>query len=188
VKTLRDEKAAQQEVEKMIKFFKSSEFDDSEFGQLLDLYTLDRINLLFLGRIGAGKSNFISTLASIFKGKLDRTKAHYANSNKSVTQEYKRITIPEISDKICFMDIFGINENYDDLIDPLLEGKIPEGFSETEIKKEGINEEVLQEKTLDSQIHAVLIIFEPGTLMSEEEITKLKKIFERIRGKNFQSI
>ncbi len=80
------------------------------------------------------------------------------------------------------MDIFGINENYDELIDPLLQGKIPEGFSETEIKKDGIGEEVLQEQTLDSQIHAVLIIFEPGTLMSDEEITKLKKIFERIRG------
>lgn len=164
----------------MINFFKTSNFDDSEFAKLMDMYNLDRLNLLFLGRIGAGKSNFISTLASIFKGKLDRAKAHYASSNKSVTQTYQRITLPEISEKICFMDIFGINENYDNLIDPLLQGRVPEGTSEAKIKD--LNEEILQDSALDTQIHAVLIIFEPGTLMSEEEITKLKRVFEKIKG------
>ena len=74
----------------------------------------------------------MNTLSSIFADQYQDFQAQAGRSVESITKYLQKYTINYMNDDIIIWDIFGIQggNGYEELIDPLLEGRILAGYTE----------------------------------------------------------
>ncbi|XP_069117152.1 interferon-induced protein 44-like [Argopecten irradians] len=102
-----------------------------DFG--VDEEALQHINILFIGPIGAGKSSFLNSVESVFRGHVTMS-ATAGSRGKSVTSMYRQYPITGSDNKhylhfqLCdcrgLEDGFSINKD----IDAILDGHVPDNY------------------------------------------------------------
>ncbi|XP_053392905.1 interferon-induced protein 44-like [Mercenaria mercenaria] len=158
---------------------------------------LKSANILLLGPVGAGKSSFFNTIASVFRGHVTG-QAVCGSAEQSITSKYRMYSVrgsavtKPMKFKLC--DTRGIEENQGidgtDL-NYLLEGNVPNGYQfnpSTPISPDisGFN----SKPTLNDKIHCVCFIIDgsTATVMSEKMLEKIKSLQSKVRQKGLPQI
>ncbi|XP_053392379.1 uncharacterized protein LOC128555045 [Mercenaria mercenaria] len=150
---------------------------------------LEVYNILLIGIIGAGKSSFFNTLATVF-AKDVKSHAIVGEEAESITNEvhaYKLATDTGKQLKLRIFDIRGFEDKrgYDNELDLLLEGKLPVGFNFPEQPTSLSPEELNQNRGLKDEIHLVCFVVDATNLdvVSDEIQKRISDIKKAIRTK-----
>jgi len=137
---------------------------------------LNHVNILLIGRVGAGKSSLICTIHSIFEGAPNVTIAPFGASSTSFTPKFRKIP-SKFNPHIWFLDIFGMDgNNLEGILDPLLTGRLKEGH------KKGDPVTDLDPPSLAEQVHVVILVVEQQTLSQDSEVNCLLQLLTQIRA------
>jgi len=138
---------------------------------------VNHVNILLVGRIGAGKSSLICTIHSVFEGTTNITIAPFGPSSTSFTQIFRKIP-SKFNSHIWFYDIYGMEgDNLKNVLEPLLMGRLREGHK----KGDPVNGD-LDPPSLLEQVHVVMLVVEQQTLSQDSEVDNLLKLLNQIRG------
>ncbi|XP_045177429.2 interferon-induced protein 44-like [Mercenaria mercenaria] len=154
-------------------------------------------NILFLGPVGAGKSSFFNTIASIFRGHVTG-QAVCGSAEQSITSKYRMYRVrgsamtKPMKFKLC--DTRGIEENQGidgTELNYLLEGNVPNGYQfnpSTPISPDISG--FISKPTLNDKIHCVCFIIDgsTATVMSEKMLEKIKSLQTKVRQKGLSQV
>lgn len=147
--------------------------------------------ILIIGPVGAGKSSFFNTVASVFRGYVSTDQAASGSAEQSITSQYRMYQIRStetgkpLNFRLC--DTRGLEENQGidaNDISYLLDGNVPEKYQfnpsvpvSPEIPGFKIN------TTLKDRIHCVCIVVDGSTVgvLPEKMLEKIKAIQAKIR-------
>ncbi|XP_045177399.2 interferon-induced protein 44-like isoform X2 [Mercenaria mercenaria] len=158
---------------------------------------LKSANILFLGPVGAGKSSFFNTIASIFRGHVTG-QAVCGSAEQSITSKYQMYRVrgsalaKPMKFKLC--DTRGIEENQGidgTELNYLLEGNVPNGYQfnpSTPISPDISG--FISSPTLNQKIHCVCFIIDgsTATVMSERMLEKIKSLQTKVRQKGISQV
>ncbi|KAJ7332562.1 hypothetical protein JRQ81_014742 [Phrynocephalus forsythii] len=149
------------------------------------LNSVQKIRVLFLGQISAGKSSFFNSLDSVFQGHV----LHHApegTDDRSVTKKYKTYQVKNGSNgnplPIIFCDTMGLEENYGlniGDVSNLLQGHVPEGYQFNLIAAmEPSAHGYIESPSLNERTHCVVFIIDGFKIeiLPEKVLEKLKEI------------
>ncbi|XP_065936897.1 interferon-induced protein 44-like [Magallana gigas] len=146
---------------------------------------IPEVNILLIGPVGAGKSSFINTINTIFKGKMS-SRACTGSAEISLTQKFYKFRVrdPTTKKHLCFRicDTRGVEDgvsiNSED-ISFLLDGNLPNHYtfqldSEASTERTGF----VEEPTVREKMHVVGFVLDGSSLdvLSEGVVSKLKEI------------
>ncbi|XP_060588661.1 interferon-induced protein 44-like [Ruditapes philippinarum] len=150
---------------------------------------LQHYNILLLGVIGAGKSSFYNTVATVFENKV-KDIAPTAEELSSVTNEVHAYDIlNENGDKINIklLDIRGYEEErgYEHELDLILDGKIADGYEFPD--KSPARDDIIitnTNPTINDQVHLVCLIVDSTKFKIQsdkmvDQIDTIKKLIRR---------
>ncbi|XP_046713505.1 interferon-induced protein 44 isoform X2 [Silurus meridionalis] len=152
---------------------------------------VSRARVLFLGPVGAGKSSFISSVQSIFSGRV-LNRAMVGSSSASFTKKLQSFQIRQSGEiplpmPLVLCDIMGIGEGdstglslYDALC--VIKGHVIEGhqFSAEEPVRSD-NTEFIKEPSLKDKIHCVVFVVDASKINSYAK--GLSSTFQQLREK-----
>ncbi|XP_045177228.2 interferon-induced protein 44-like [Mercenaria mercenaria] len=153
---------------------------------------IDTANILILGPVGAGKSSFFNTVASVFRGHIC-DQAVCGSAEKSVTSKYRmyRVRSSQIEKplKFCMCDTMGLEESQGIDIQELtyvLDGNVPDGYQfnpTTPFSNDAHG--FIKSPTLGQKIHCVCFVFDgnTATILSEKMLEKIKSMQAKVRQK-----
>lgn len=158
---------------------------------------VSQANVLVIGPVGAGKSSFFNTVASIFRGRVTR-QASSGSAENSITSQYRMYKVRSslsgqpLNFRLC--DTRGIEENQTtdaSDVNYMLEGNVPEGYQFN--PSVPISSEILGFKrnpTLNDRIHCVCIVIDGSTagVLPEKILGKLKAIQSKVYLKGVPQI
>ncbi|XP_053403855.1 interferon-induced protein 44-like [Mercenaria mercenaria] len=158
---------------------------------------LKSANILVLGPVGAGKSSFFNTIASVFRGHVTG-QAVCGSAEQSITSKYHKYRVrgsaltKPMKFKLC--DTRGIEENQGidgTELNYLLEGNVPNGYQfnpSTPISPEISG--FISKPTLNDKIHCVCFIIDgsTATVMSEKMLEKIKALQTKVRQKGLSQV
>jgi predicted GTPase len=175
---LMDPQARQEEFERKHKIYGIYQIPND-----LKIKGVKQINILLLGRMGAGKSSLLNTTISTLAGHW-KPYAIFRSDVETVSKQLKKYPItPDGS--ICIWDSYGWSgNNYKGQeLDLILEGYLQDGYVEN---PEGV---VLDQKrnkhwnpspTINDQMHAVILVISAHSVGSESEMTQVRDFFKAI--------
>ncbi|XP_060082945.1 interferon-induced protein 44-like [Ylistrum balloti] len=138
---------------------------------------LEHVNILFIGPIGAGKSSFLNSVESVFRGHVTMSAAA-GSRGKSVTSMYRQYPITASDNRrylkfqLCdcrgLEDAFSINKD----IDAILDGHVPDNYifnvsSPVTNKTHGYR----RDPKLKDKIHCVVYVLEAEKYAAEVEMS-----------------
>uniref|UniRef100_A0ABM5G8G0 Uncharacterized protein isoform X4 n=1 Tax=Pogona vitticeps TaxID=103695 RepID=A0ABM5G8G0_9SAUR len=154
------------------------------------LNSVQKIRVLFVGQIGAGKSSFFNSVDSVFCGHVINN-APAGADGKSVTKKYRTYEVKNRSTgkplPILFCDTMGLEERElaslrtDDVIS-ILKGHIPDGYQFNPIAAMQPNTPgYIKSPSLKEEIHCVVFVVDGSNIeiLPEKMETKLKEIREK---------
>jgi len=157
-------------------------------------YGLEWINILILGRMGAGKSCTVSSMASAING-VCTVIAPFRSSLETVTQSYKMFPLVRDKDRnpvIRIYDVYGWSQtNYKNSeLGFMLDGYMKSGFAECTngFLNHKSNQYFLPNPTFKDKIHAVIVVVSAITVGSTTEMSKLNEFYALLTGKGYQPI
>ncbi|XP_061167732.1 interferon-induced protein 44-like isoform X2 [Saccostrea echinata] len=142
-------------------------------------------NILLLGQVDAGKSSFLNTINSIFKGKIS-SRACSGSAENSLTKSFEKFRIRDPTSKkrlkfnIC--DTRGIEEGLsinDEDIGFILDGNLPNHYTFNPFEKASTKVPgFVKDPTLKDRMHIVVFVIDGSTIdvLPEIIIKKLKYI------------
>nr|XP_034306895.1 interferon-induced protein 44 [Crassostrea gigas] len=172
----------------------SSEWNSQTFQELkefvanyepLEEMKIPEVNILLIGQVGAGKSSFLNTINSIFKGGIS-SRACTGSAENSLTKSFEKFRIRDPSTKkylrfrIC--DTRGVEEGLSIKSEDLgfiLDGNIPNHYTFNPVEKASTKTPgFVKEPTVKDRIHVVVFVLDGSTLdvLSEGVVSKLKDI------------
>ncbi|XP_052679954.1 interferon-induced protein 44-like [Crassostrea angulata] len=151
----------------------------------LEEMKIPEVNILLIGQVGAGKSSFLNTINSIFKGEMS-SRACTGGAENSLTKRFEKFRIRDPSTKkylrfrIC--DTRGVEEDVSIKIENvgfILDGNIPNHYMfevDSTVSKKILG--FVKEPTVKDRIHVVVFVLDGSTLdvLSEGVVSKLKDI------------
>lgn len=151
----------------------------------LEEMKIPEVNILLIGQVGAGKSSFLNTINSIFKGEIS-FRACTGGAENSLTQKFHKLLVRDLSTKkylrfrIC--DTSGVKEGatiINEDIGFILDGHLPNQYkfeldSGASTKTPGF----VKEPTVKEKIHVVVFIIDGSNVsfLSKDVVKKLKEI------------
>ncbi|XP_065936898.1 interferon-induced protein 44 [Magallana gigas] len=172
----------------------SSEWNSETFQELkefvanyepLEEMKIPEVNILLIGQVGAGKSSFLNTINSIFKGGIS-SRACTGSAENSLTKTFEKFRIRDPSTKkylrfrIC--DTRGVEEGLSIKSEDLgfiLDGNLPNHYTFNPVEKASTKTPgFVKEPTVKDRIHVVVFVLDGSTLdvLSERVVSKLKDI------------
>eukprot|EP00105_Crassostrea_gigas_P000805 XP_011412750.1 PREDICTED: interferon-induced protein 44-like [Crassostrea gigas] len=172
----------------------SSEWNSQTFQELkecvanyepLEEMKIPEVNILLIGQVGAGKSSFLNTINSIFKGGIS-SRACTGSAENSLTKSFEKFRIRDPSTKkylrfrIC--DTRGMEEGLSIKSEDLgfiLDGNLPNHYTFNPVEKASTKTPgFVKEPTVKDRIHVVVFVLDGSTLdvLSEGVVSKLKDI------------
>lgn len=155
---------------------------------------VNRLNLLFLGRMGAGKSSLVDSMASAVTGQYT-VLAPFRVSLETVTQTYKMYPLTRSKSRepqICIYDVYGWSEtNYKNLeLGCMLNGQMKAGYTETVsgFMQEKNNPHYRTNPTYNDKIHGVIVVVSAATVGSTAEMKKLNEFYGHLTSRGYQPI
>ncbi|XP_045177309.2 interferon-induced protein 44-like [Mercenaria mercenaria] len=153
---------------------------------------IDTANVLVIGPVGAGKSSFFNTVASVFRGHIC-DQAVCGSAEKSITSKYRMYRVRgsqmEKPLRFCLCDTMGLEESQG--IDAqeltyILDGNVPDGYQFNPTTP--ISSEIhgfVTSPTLGHKIHCVCFVFDgnTATILSEKMLEKIKSMQAKVRQK-----
>lgn len=147
--------------------------------------------ILIIGPVGAGKSSFFNTVASVFRGYVSTDQAASGSAEQSITSQYRMYQIrsmdtgKSLNFRLC--DTRGLEENQGiDANDMsyLLDGNIPDKYQFN--PSVPISPEIpgfKKNTTLDDRMHCVCIVIDGSTagVLPEKMLEKIKAIQAKVR-------
>lgn len=147
--------------------------------------------VLIIGPVGAGKSSFFNTIASVFRGYVSTDQAASGSAEQSITSQYRMYQIlstetgKPLNFRLC--DTRGLEENQGiDANDMsyLLDGNVPDKYQFN--PSVPITPEVpgfKKNATFNDRIHCVCIVIDGSTagVLPEKILEKIKAIQAKIR-------
>lgn len=148
--------------------------------------------VLFLGAVGAGKSSFFNTIASVFRGHVTG-QAVCGSAEQSITSKFRiyRVRgsslIQPLKFRLC--DTRGIEENQGidgTELNYLLEGNVPDGYQFN--PSTPISPDIpgfISTPTLNEKIHCVCFVVDGSTaaVLPEKMLDKIKALQMKVRQK-----
>ncbi|XP_052678093.1 interferon-induced protein 44-like [Crassostrea angulata] len=172
----------------------SSEWNSQTFQELkefvanyepLEEMKIPEVNILLIGQVSAGKSSFLNTINSIFKGGIS-SRACTGSAENSLTKSFEKFRIRDPSTKkyLCFRicDTRGVKEGLSIKSEDLgfiLDGNLPNHYTFNPVEKASTKTPgFVKEPTVKDRIHVVVFVFDGSTLdvLSEGVVSKLKDI------------
>ncbi|XP_060598654.1 interferon-induced protein 44-like isoform X2 [Ruditapes philippinarum] len=153
---------------------------------------VETANILVIGPVGAGKSSFFNTVASVFRGHIS-DQAVCGSAEKSITSKYRMYRVRSSQKqkplKFCLCDTMGLEESQG--IDAqelgyVLDGHVPDGYQFNPTTP--ISSEIhgfVKFPTLGQKIHCVCFVFDgnTATILSEKMLEKVKSMQAKVRQK-----
>ncbi|XP_034306896.2 interferon-induced protein 44 [Magallana gigas] len=151
----------------------------------LEEMKISEVNILLIGQVGAGKSSFLNTINSIFKGGIS-SRACTGSAESSLTKSFEKFRVRDPSTKkylrfwIC--DTRGVEEGLSIKSDDLgfiLDGNLPNHYTFNPVEKASTKTPgFVKEPTVKDRIHVVVFVLDGSTLdvLSEGVVSKLKDI------------
>lgn len=151
----------------------------------LEEMKIPEVNILLIGQVGAGKSSFLNTINSIFKGGIS-SRACTGSAENSLTKTFEKFRIRDPSTKkyprfrIC--DTRGVEEGLSIKSEDLgfiLDGNLPNHYTFNPVEKASTKTPgFVKEPTVKDRIHVVVFVLDGSTLdvLSEGVVSKLKDI------------
>lgn len=151
----------------------------------LEEMKIPEVNILLIGQVGAGKSSFLNTINSIFKGGIS-SRACTGSAENSLTKSFEKFRIRDPSTKkylrfrIC--DTRGVEKGLSIKSEDLgliLDGNLPNHYTFNPVEKASTKTPgFVKEPTVKDRIHAVGFVLDGSTLdvLSEGVVSKLKDI------------
>jgi len=87
---------------------------------------VNNLNILLLGQPGSGKSTLINSIKTALEEKYVEMQNTF-NSKEITTKRLMKFTMNK-NQNIKIWDCFGIKHNYGNILDPLINGKLKEGY------------------------------------------------------------
>ncbi|XP_036413404.1 interferon-induced protein 44-like isoform X2 [Colossoma macropomum] len=148
---------------------------------------LRHVRILLHGPVGAGKSCFINSVQSVFKGEIITMAGEESCANKSFTKRYKSHTfINSNSETLPFIinDALGLEKGESNGIDPedivsALKGHITEGYKFNPISPRcEEDQDFIREPTLKNKVHCLVSVVPANAIsrMDDSLIQKMKYI------------
>ncbi|XP_045187841.2 interferon-induced protein 44-like [Mercenaria mercenaria] len=153
---------------------------------------IDMANILVIGPVGAGKSSFFNTVASVFRGHIS-DQAVCGSAEKSITSKYRMYHVRgsrmEKPLKFCLCDTMGLEESQGldaQELTYILDGHVPDGYQFNPTTP--ISSEIhgfVTSPTLGNKIHCVCFVFDgnTATILSEKMLEKVKSMQAKVRQK-----
>lgn len=152
---------------------------------------VNQSKILIIGPVGAGKSSFFNTVASVFRGYVSTDQAASGSAEQSITSQYRMYQIRSMDTgkplnfRLC--DTRGLEENQgidSNDISYLLDGNIPDKYQFN--PSVPISPEIpgfKKNTTLNDRIHCVCIVVDGSTVgvLPEKMLEKIKAIQAKIR-------
>ncbi|XP_056000063.1 interferon-induced protein 44-like [Ostrea edulis] len=142
-------------------------------------------NILLLGQVGAGKSSFLNTINSIFKGRMS-SRACTGSTENSLTKSFEKFRVRNPATKtylkfrIC--DTRGVEEGFSIKSEDLgfiLDGNLPNHYTFNPVEKATPKVPgFIKDPTLKDRMHAVVFVIDGSTfdVLPEGIIKKLKEM------------
>eukprot|EP00026_Physarum_polycephalum_P000431 Phypoly_transcript_00432.p1 GENE.Phypoly_transcript_00432~~Phypoly_transcript_00432.p1 ORF type:complete len:533 (+),score=108.98 Phypoly_transcript_00432:3173-4771(+) len=154
-----------------------------------------KYNLLFLGRMGAGKSSLLDSMASAINGQYT-VLAPFRTSLETVTQTYMMYPLTRSAKRepqIAIGDIYGWSEtNYKNLeLGYILGGNAKSGYTEIATgfrADKNLNPFFRPDPTFNDKIHAVIVVVSATTVGSTAEMSKLNEFYTFLTSAGYQPI
>jgi len=151
-----------------------------------------KYNLLFLGRMGAGKSSLLNSIASAITGEYT-VLAPFRASLETVTQQLTMHTIvrnKKREPQITITDIYGWNEiNYKNSeLGYILDGYIKSGYNPpaSGFMPSQLKPLFRKKPTFNDKIHAVIIVVSVSTIGSTVERSILNTFYKYLTDRGYQ--
>lgn len=153
---------------------------------------IETANILVIGPVGAGKSSFFNTVASVFRGHIS-DQAVCGSAEQSITSKYRmyrvRCSVMEKPLRFCLCDTRGLEESQgidNQELTYVLDGHVPDGYQFNPTTP--ISPDVhgfVQTPNLGNKIHCVCFVFDgnTATIMSEKMLEKVKGLQTKVRQK-----
>lgn len=152
----------------------------------------DTANILVLGPVGAGKSSFFNTIASVIRGSIS-DEAVCGSAEQSITSKYRMFRVRKNATstplQFCLCDTRGLEESCGidgQELNFILDGNVPDGYEFNPTKQ--ISSDTYGFKnspTLGQKIHCVCFILDGSTasVLSDKMVEKIKTLQTKIRQK-----
>lgn len=146
---------------------------------------IPEVNILLIGHVSAGKSSFLNTINSVFKGEMS-SRACSGGAENSLTKRFEKFRIRDPSTKkylrfrIC--DTRGVEDDVSIKIEDvgfILDGNIPNHYMfEVDSPASTETQGFVKEPTMKDRIHVVVFVLDGSILdvLSEGVVSKLKEI------------
>nr|XP_034306896.1 interferon-induced protein 44 [Crassostrea gigas] len=146
----------------------------------LEEMKIPEVNILLIGQVGAGKSSFLNTINSIFKGGISSRACTGNNLTKSF--EKFRVRDPSTKKYLCFRicDTRGVEEGLsikNEDLGFILDGNLPNHYTFNPVEKASTKAPgFVKEPTVKDRMHVVVFVLDGSTLdvLSEGVVSKLK--------------
>lgn len=151
----------------------------------LEEMKISEVNILLIGQVGAGKSSFLNTINSIFKGGIS-SRACTGSAENSLTKRFEKFRVRDPATKkylrfrIC--DTRGVEEGLSVKSEDLgfiLDGNLPNHYTFNPVEKASTKTPgFVKEPSVSDRMHVVVFVLDGSTLdvLSEGVVTKLKEI------------
>jgi excisionase family DNA binding protein len=153
-----------------------------------------KYNLLFLGRMGAGKSSLLDSIVSAINGEYT-VLAPFRASLETVTQKLTMYTVirnKKREPQITIGDVYGWSEtNYKNSeLGYMLDGHVKSGYTETVngFLPQKDNPHFRQNSTFNDKIHAIIVVVTVSTIGSDAEMGKLNAFYKTLTDRGYQPI
>ncbi|KAF4074911.1 hypothetical protein AMELA_G00228700 [Ameiurus melas] len=154
---------------------------------------ISQLRILLQGPVGAGKSCFINSLASVFKGRIVVKAVEETSAGKSCTKTYKTYKITDgnsVTLPFVLNDVMGLEEREEDGIQPediikALQGHVKEGYKFNPVSPlTDSDPDFITEPRPDDKVHCLVSIVPADSIshMAEDVIQKMITVRKKANG------
>ncbi|XP_047658814.1 interferon-induced protein 44-like isoform X2 [Tachysurus fulvidraco] len=169
----------------------------SELSELLTFMEnhqdIKQFRILLHGPVGAGKSCFVNSVMSVFKGRIVVRAAEETCAGKSCTKTYKTYKITDtdsVTLPFVLSDVMGLEDTKEDGIHPddvinVLHGRVKEGYKFNPVSPLTDDDpNYIHEPSLNDKVHCLVSVVSAMTisLMTNEMIQKMKAVRQSALG------
>ncbi|XP_019628818.1 PREDICTED: interferon-induced protein 44-like [Branchiostoma belcheri] len=160
--------------------------------------SVSQINIQLYGQVGAGKSSFLNTINSIYKGRVS-AQAMTGNQATSLTKKYRPYEVRAGPDgeALCFRlcDTMGLEDastglHLDD-VSYLIDGNVPDGYQfHADVRITPATPGFKSTTSLKDRTHCVVLVMDAGNIsvMPQDTVDKLKAIYRKALDREIPTV
>ncbi|XP_078607811.1 interferon-induced protein 44-like [Branchiostoma floridae x Branchiostoma japonicum] len=160
--------------------------------------SVSQVNIQLYGQVGSGKSSFLNTINSIYKGRVS-AQAMTGNQPTSLTRKYRPYEVRAEPDgeALCFRlcDTMGLEEantglHLDDL-SYLLDGNVPDGYQfNADVRISPATPGFKSTASLKDRTHCVVLVMDAGkiSVIPQDTVDKLKAIYRKALDREIPTV